>query len=322
MAEPSEQLKDPWLVAAWAGMGGVAVNAGLYLAQNLGGELSGEFPAQELFELQAVQIEAGLIKSGRLPRSMFLEWKDPEGRRDLVFFIGEAQPPRGGYSMCQRIVDYAVKRGVKQIVTFAAMATQLHPSTKPRVFGAATENDVLMDLRERDVEILKEGQISGLNGVLLAAGAQRGLPGICLLGELPFFAVGVPNPRSSLAVLEVFTEMAQVDLDLDEMREGAEEAEPGLLQLLEQMQQAAAEGDDSEFSASDFPEPPDEDGDSEGSESAKPKLDEAARRFVERLFRNAEEDRSKAMHLKEFLDRHGVFEQYEDRFLDLFRKAE
>jgi hypothetical protein len=40
------------------------------------------------------------------------------------------------------------------------------------------------------------------------------------------------------------------------------------------------------------------------------------------MFEQARQDRSKAMELKRELDRHGVFKQYEDRFLDLFKKGE
>jgi len=40
------------------------------------------------------------------------------------------------------------------------------------------------------------------------------------------------------------------------------------------------------------------------------------------LFAAAEKDRGNAMRLKQELDKHNVFKQYEDRFLDLFRKAD
>ena len=43
---------------------------------------------------------------------------------------------------------------------------------------------------------------------------------------------------------------------------------------------------------------------------------------IERLFEEAEMDRKRAVSLKEELDRLGVFEDYEDRFLDLFKRAE
>ncbi len=41
---------------------------------------------------------------------------------------------------------------------------------------------------------------------------------------------------------------------------------------------------------------------------------------IEGLFDQAEKDRSKAFELKQELDRLGVFKEYEDRFLDLFKK--
>jgi hypothetical protein len=42
---------------------------------------------------------------------------------------------------------------------------------------------------------------------------------------------------------------------------------------------------------------------------------------LERLFEQAARDRSKAFGLTHELDRVGVFKEYEDRFLDLFKKA-
>jgi len=44
------------------------------------------------------------------------------------------------------------------------------------------------------------------------------------------------------------------------------------------------------------------------------------RQRIEKLFDQAAKDRSKAFELKQELDRLGVFKEYEDRFLDLFKK--
>jgi hypothetical protein len=51
-----------------------------------------------------------------------------------------------------------------------------------------------------------------------------------------------------------------------------------------------------------------------------PRLDPADERKLECLFSEAEQDRSRAYELKAELDRLGVFKDYEDRFLDLFKK--
>lgn len=48
-------------------------------------------------------------------------------------------------------------------------------------------------------------------------------------------------------------------------------------------------------------------------------LSPADRQRIEQLFEQSAHDRSKAFELKQELDRHGVFKEYEDRFLDLFK---
>jgi proteasome assembly chaperone (PAC2) family protein len=309
-------------------MGSVALGAGSYLVNKLGAQLAHELPARDLFDIQQIDVKDGLASIGRLPRSMFFQWRNPRGERDLLIFIGEAQLSPGGYALCHKLLDYAEQRGVKRIVTFAAMATQLHPTGEPRVFGAATEKRLVEEMKQHRVEILEEGQISGLNGVLLAAGAERGLPGLCLLGELPFFAVGVPNPRASQAALEVFAEMVGIELDLAEIAAQAKTVETALLQLLEKMKEAAAEQSETGeegFSVREFTSPEEEalEEPKPGEEKkTPPRLDLATRNRIESLFREAQQDRGQALRLKAELDRLGVFELYENRFLDLFKKAE
>ena len=52
------------------------------------------------------------------------------------------------------------------------------------------------------------------------------------------------------------------------------------------------------------------------------RLGSAVEQHLENLFEHAKKDRSKAFELKQELDRLGVFKDYEDRFLDLFKKPD
>src|SRR5438552_18290023 len=117
------KLTQPWLVAVWPGMGQVAISAGYYLMAKLGMHGLAEFSPRELFDVEHVEVKKGSIRSGRLPRSRFFSWQDPHGERDIVVFIGEAQPPIGRYAFCQRLLEFAADLGVERVVTFAAMAT-------------------------------------------------------------------------------------------------------------------------------------------------------------------------------------------------------
>ena len=180
-----EKLHEPWLVAAWPGMGGVAITAGYYLMAKLGMHLHMEFPAAEYFENTQVDIKDGLIVTPRLPRSRLFLWNDPHEKHDLIVFIGEAQPPARGGAFCRNLIEQAKILGVRRVFTFAAMATAMRPKDDSRVFGAAIDQNTLAEFKELDVDILENGSISGLNGVLLAIAAAGGLPGGCLLGEIP-----------------------------------------------------------------------------------------------------------------------------------------
>jgi proteasome assembly chaperone (PAC2) family protein len=301
-------LHRPWLVAVWPGMGHVALNAGYYLLSKLGMDVIAELEAGDLFDVDHVEVKSGLIQAGRRPRNRFFLWRDPAEKRDLVVFLGEAQPPLGKYPFCRQLVSYARKLGVERVITFAAMATRMRPGHRSRVFGAATDDDSLQELKRLELELLEEGHIGGLNGVLLGVAAETGVRGACLLGEMPHMLTQLPFPKASLAVLDVFTTMTGIDLDLTELAEQAQLVEQQLVELL-----AVAEGQDEASQAEEelpAPTPADED-----------QLSPEDQRRIEALFEQAARHRSKAFELKRELDRLGVFKEYENRFLDLFKKA-
>lgn len=313
----SRELRNPWLIAVWPGMGHVAATAGGYLLEALRPEPAGMIPSQGYFGIDHVEVNGGIARAAQLPRNMFFTWRDPEGNRDLMIFVGEAQPALRGYDLCRRIIDVAVKRGVQRVVTFAAMGTQLHPADQPGLFGAVTSPDLLKELHDSGVTPMTQGRLGGLNGTLLAAAAERGVSGMCLLGEMPFYAASVPNPKSSLAVLEALSGMMGIELDLTKLRGHAQKTEEHLLALLEQIKQQAGHllEQDTEIFEGGLDDEPDEPREREPRH-----LDRMSRKRIEELFKAAEEDRSRVADLKQELDRLHAFREYEDRFLDLFKR--
>ncbi len=299
-------LKNPWLVAVWPGMGHVALNAGYYLMAKLGMTALGEFSSSELFDVDCVHVRDGLIRPATLPRNQLFAWKDPGGKRDILVFVGEEQPPIGKHVFCRRLTDKAIELGVERVFTFAAIATELHPGDEPRVFGVATDGEGLRELQQMDLDLIAEGQISGLNGVLLGVAAEVGLRGTCLLGEIPHLFAQVGFPRAAMRVLQVFCAMAGVEINYDELTHQAQETEAKLGQILARLQQITQDTerkDDVLRLGSD----------------AEARLGAKDGERLEQLFLEAAQDRTRAYELKRVLDELGVFSDYEDRFLDLFR---
>jgi proteasome assembly chaperone (PAC2) family protein len=331
------KLNRPLLVAVWPGMGHVALNAGVYLLAKLGMTAVEELDGGELFDISQVEVSKGVIQPARRPRNRFFVWTNPDGGPDLVLFLGETQPPVGKYPFCKQVMDYAVSLGVERVVTFAAMATGMRPEHDSRVFGAATDEEGVGDLRKLKLKILQGGNIGGLNGVLLGAAAARGLRGWCFLGEMPQMFAQVPFPKASHAILEVFRKHTGVAVDLDELSEQSKEVEEQLGELLARVEEQYGpqpggpdpEGDDPEFGSDDDPGAPDEPPISGAPEGVgyhydapdAPVTGPAVER-IEELFARAAGDRTKAFELKRELDERGLFKQYEDRFLDLFKQKD
>ena len=307
MADEPE-LTHPWMVAVWPGMGNVALNAGIYLLAKLDMTVIAELEASELFDIDYVEVEKGLLQPGRRPRNRFFVWTDPEKKHDLVIFLGEAQPPIGKYAFCRQLIKYAKQIGIVRVFTFAAMATRMHPEHESRVFGAATDENSLEELKSLDLELLQDGHIGGLNGVLLGAAAESDLYGACLLGEMPHIFSQLPFPKASLAILEVFSTMTGIEIDFAELAEQAKAMEEQLGEILSRVEQEYGRS----FEEEEEPVP-----EAKEEESLKT----ADRQRIEKLFTQAAKDRSKAFELKQELDRLGAFKEYEDRFLDLFKKA-
>jgi uncharacterized protein len=322
---PAQQR--PWLIAAWPGMGNVALLAAGHLMQKLGLRAVAEVPPRSYFDVQEVHVKDGIVSVPRLPRTVYFRSAAPLAGRELIILIGEAQPSSGTLEYAHEIVDKAVELGVERIVTFASMATQLHPTAEPRVFAAATTHDMLVELKRLELAPLDDGQIGGLNGLLLGVASEKNVEGMCLLGEMPFFAANVVNPKAAKAVLEAFSTLAGVSVDLDELATQAHAVDEFLVGLLEHMSgqqdEAGGEPDEEEEEEEEGTEAQGEEAAPPRPEAPKePQLDLAARNRVEQLFEEVRRDRSRAVSLKKELDRLGVFKQYEGRFLDLFKRAE
>ena len=304
------KLNDPILIAAWPGMGHVAVTACYYLIAKLKMEFRAEYHTSDLFDVDHVVIDSGLVQPFRYPKNQFFVWRNPNGGNDLLIFIGEAQPPHGQYNFCRKLIDYAQSEGVSKIFTFASMATPSQLEDESRVIGATTDSETLHLFVRHDVGLLNNGSISGMNGIFLGVAAERKLPGGCLLGEIPQVFANVPYPKASLAVLNVFSKIIEIEIDTAELSVEAEKMQQHLTDVMSQLRRLE-QGEKSEL------------GDIEETYIPDPtengKLSEEEKNRLEALFEEAKKDRSTAYELKRELDRLDVFAEYEDRFLDLFK---
>jgi proteasome assembly chaperone (PAC2) family protein len=310
LREWRNRLRQPWLVAAWPGMGGVAQVAAHYLSKHLAAARIGDLPFEECFEPRSIEVHRGLVRPFQAPHNTLAAWRNPAAGPDIVLLLGDAQPEHDAQRCGKTLVTVARELGVVRVCTFAAMATMIRPEARPRVFAVASDQDLLDEARRLGAEPLASGSIGGLNGLLVALAARAGLPGLCLLGEMPYFASGIANPKASAAVLRLFCRLAGLEVDLTELDAAAVAVEQGLVERMQKAEQQSAE------MATPAPKQLSEPPTAAEQRAAEDKV------RIERLFDEAKLDRGKAQLLKLELDRLGVFRDYEDRFLDLFRRGE
>ncbi len=156
--------------------------------------------------------------------------------RGLFVFTADAQPTtaEGEYELSDAVVKFAKKCGVKKVYTLAAYITG-NFSKSPRVFGAGTSKDIVKSLSENGATLMKDGGISGMNGVLIGIAALRGLEGACLLGETSGYVV---DAGASKAVLETLSKVVDLPLDTSKLEAKAEETQKVISQLQAMAEQA------------------------------------------------------------------------------------
>lgn len=161
---------------------------------------------------------------------------------DLLVFTADAQPTtsEGEYELSDAVVSFAKRCGVKTVYTLAAYITGSF-SNAPRVFGAGTSKTILDAISSKGVTLMKEGGISGMNGLLIGMASLRGIEGACLLGETSGYVV---DAAASKSVLDVLSKIIGVPIDTAKLKEKAEETKKVISQLqsmsAEQSQEGAA----------------------------------------------------------------------------------
>ncbi len=228
------KLKSPNMLAAWPGIGSVAIIVATYLKRKLDFKELAEVEASRFFDPIGVLVKDNVVEEPQFPESRFYYWKNKGEGSDIILFIGEDQPATKSYELAHCILDVGLRFQVKRIYTCAAAVTRIHHTEPSRVWGVATSQYVAKDLTGYDLVPKGDLHISGLNGLLLGVAKERDIEGICLLGEVPMYATRIQNPMAALAVLNILTKMLDIEIDMGELAQLAKETR-------ERMRQVAAE---------------------------------------------------------------------------------
>src|SRR3989338_5665995 len=149
----------------------------------------------------------------------------------LIVLTGDTQSisPEGHYEICEKILDFVEKLGVKEIITLGGFA-EGKIVEEPRVIGAVNDKSLIKKYEKFNIDFGKNhqiGTIMGASGLLIGLGKNRNIPGICLMGE----TVGLPlmtDPKAADALLHVETKILGVKVDLSKLEKTIKEMEDSI----------------------------------------------------------------------------------------------
>jgi len=226
------ELENPVMIASWPGIGNIGIIAVDTLRAAVMAEEFAEIEPWDFFYPSKVLISKGELKELEFPASKFYFKKT--GDNDLIFFIGEEQPTEGGrayaegkkaYRMANIVIDVAEEFGCQRIYTSGAAVAAVHHTLRPKVWAVPNTGSIIDELKGYKNTILMsdleersgQGNITGLNGLLLGVARRRGLDAVCIMGEIPVYLQGfpIPYPKASKSVLEVLTASLGLDIVMD-----------------------------------------------------------------------------------------------------------
>lgn len=292
---------NPVMIAAWPGMGNVALGTADYMCRSLKALKFAEIKIDPLSVLDSVDVNNGLSSMPKPPSSTFYYSKN----HNIVIFEGEVQMAgKGGIEMLNRVLDVASELKVPRIYTAAALPLPISFRDLPEVYGVVNKESLKNILVKHGVKFMEGGHITGLNGLILGFAASRGIESVCLLSTLPQYAISLPNPKASQAIIGALSRMLNIGVDLNDLSDYIKEMDERMAAVEDRVKDV--------FTVEE----------SQEQRPQEKKIPPYIMEKIEKLFSEAKLDKSKAAILKKELDRWDLYRSFEDRFLDLFKEKQ
>jgi len=214
------RLRSPVFVEGLPGVGNVGKLAAEHLVDQLKAVKFVEMYSK-YFPPQVLVSDAGTI---RLVSNEMYYVQRPDRPNDLVIMTGDYQglTPDGQYALSDRTLQVLKDLGVSRIFTLGGYGLG-KMIEKPRVLGAATDAELVEEMKGYGVTFSKGEPGSGIvgaSGLLLGLGQLYGMRSACLMGETSGYFV---DPKGAQAVLEVLAKILGVTIDFAELEAKAQQ---------------------------------------------------------------------------------------------------
>jgi proteasome assembly chaperone (PAC2) family protein len=220
------ELRRPVMVAAFRGWndGGQGASLGAaYLAKQWSAARFAEIEPETFFDFQAVRPHVSLVEG----ETRKIEWPDtgffhariPGTDRDAVLLLG-IEPNLRWRTFSNLVLELAQDLGVEMFVTFGSLLADV-PHTRPAPVTASATDPALV--AELGLDASRYEGPTGIVGIVHDACRSVDIPSVSLWAAVPHYVSLAPSPRAALALVRRFGELLQVDVDVRELEQAADE---------------------------------------------------------------------------------------------------
>ena len=199
----NKKLKNPIIFAGFVGAGLVGPVAINHIIEKLKMEEIGVMRSKYL-------PPSTVFMKGRL-RHPFRFYANQEGT--ICAIICEITLRMEGlYSLVSTILDWAAKKGSKEIVILDGVASSEHDD---KAYCAA-EEDLVRTMADKNINMIPQGFITGIPGGILNECLVREIQGLTLLAKADKSS---PDSEAAATLIEALNRFYEMDIDTTELQE-------------------------------------------------------------------------------------------------------
>jgi proteasome assembly chaperone (PAC2) family protein len=204
-----------WVDAGSGGTGGVR-----HLIGSLKTHKLAEIDSEEFYSFTdtrpLVSIVGGGERAIHWPRGEFHGASMDGSARDLLLFVAP-EPNLKWPTFASIMLDGLQHFGVQRIMCIGSMFGAVPHRGEVRMTGWANNDELTDALARQNVVFTNYQGPTGFVTVLLAEAEKRGVPAVAVYAFAPNYIQGVPNPRVSHALLQTFSDIMGVPLELRDL---------------------------------------------------------------------------------------------------------
>jgi proteasome assembly chaperone (PAC2) family protein len=204
------KLKTASLVVGWnKDTGNVAPTVIEFLNRQLGGQMFCEIEPADFFSFGGAAVNADIIQ---FPESTFFY----NEKTNIVFFKSD-QPNFQHYKFLNTVLDIAEQFcNVKELYTISGFVSSFVHTSPRRILSVFNLPDFRKKLQGYGLEGMTWEGTPAISSYLLWIARRRGLPGVSLWPEIPFYLGAHEDPQSVKSSLSFLDSRFDLNLDLTE----------------------------------------------------------------------------------------------------------